>query len=371
MKQPPRRAGGCRTQPEGYALSTLRRKYATWVGVAGLVLGASIGLAATASATTLTCTGTANQITPPLGCGGAQLAYQAKGILDLGALGGNYWNSKVGFLTDSTSASTEDWTVFAVDGSVTDGPGFLGEYVAAYTPDGKFTSFTQGGTKYTNAVPAAGSTFSVGANVYCLSVENLYNGPKGAVRWHTVLRNCNSNGAFTYGGSETPKQIGGSTTPPIFTGTGFSYSNGYNNVINVTFAGGTGINVTGSGVSGNGPSWAIAPNTSFTVTYPTTTPPTGWSWVTDNSVSHSHANAFQVWAPVSGAAGLEMLNESLSSRHGGHFNNTPYVLDDAGFGGSGTGGLAYPENDGLNQQFSIVGCTEPITGLNTSYALCP
>ena len=123
-------------------------------------------------------------------------------------------------------------------------------------------------------------------------------------------------------------------------------------------------------MTGNGPSWAIAPGTNFTVDV--TTAPTAWSFTTDNSISASRANRYQVWAPVQGAAGLEMINESLSGgfRNGGT-GNTPYVLDDKGFGGTGTRALAFPENDGLNQQFSIVGCTEPITGLNTSYALCP
>ena len=358
MKQPPAQGGWLVTQPKGTELSILR-KYAALAGVASLVLGASIAAAATASATTLTCTGVANQVTPPLGCGGAQLAYTAKGSLDLAVLGGNYWNSPVGFVTDSVSTSSEDFTVFAVDGSVTDGPGYLGEYVAVYTPDGKFASFTQGGTVHTDAVPAPG-TFTVGANVYAISVGQLNNGPHGALRWNAELRNANSNGTFTYG-----KPV---TTPSLGT-SGTSYTNSNDNVINVTFTGGSGVAVTGSGVSGNGPSWAVAPHTTFTVTY--TTAPT-WAWTTDNSISSSRANRYQVWAPVSGSAGLEMINESLSGgfKNGGT-GNTPYVLDDKGFGGTGTRALAFPENDGLNQQFSIVGCTEPITGLNTSYALCP
>jgi len=332
---------------------------------AGVTLLAGLAVTAgTASATTLTCTGIANQVTPPLGCGGATLAYQAKGTLDLAVLGGNYWNSHVGFLGDSTGATAEDLTVFAVDGSVTDGPGGLGEYVAVYTPDGKFASFTQGGVRYADAVPAPGP-FTVGTDVYAVSVEQLANGPRGAERWNTVLRNANSNGTFTYGETLTAPSLGASGT---------TYTNTYDNVVNVSFTGTstvTGLSVTGSGVSGNGPSWAVAPHTTFTVTWTSGTP-TGWTWQSDNSVSASFANRYQVWAPVQGSAGLELINESLSGgfRHGGT-GNTPYVLDDRGNGGSGTWGLAYPENDGLNQQFTIVGCTEPITGLNTGYQLCP
>ena len=96
-----------------------------------------------------------------------------------------------------------------------------------------------------------------------------------------------------------------------------------------------------------------------------------------NSVSHSHANRFQVWSPVQGPNGLIMINESLSNDHPHGFNpsNTPYVLDDTAFGGSGTGALAFPENDGLNQESTIIGCTDPIKSLEAElpvgYYNCP
>lgn len=283
---------------------SLIRKAATAASAA--VLAASAGLAiaaAPASATTLTCTNVAGATAAPIGCGGDQLAYTGKGTLDLGVLGsgngigavpGNYWNSPVGFLTDSTSNAREDFTVFAVNGSVSDGPGGLGEYVVMYTPDGVIP--TTGGA----AQPVIGTSFKPWTDDYCLSVENLDNGPKGALRWHTVLRNCNTNGSFEYGTNT-------STSPA------------------------------------------------------------------DNEVSSSFANKYQVWAPVSGPDGLVLLNESLS--HGFKSGNTPYVLDDTRFGGSGTQALAYPENDGLNQQSVIIGCTDPIKGLEaelpTGYYNCP
>lgn len=273
---------------------------ATALAGGGLALAAALP----ASATTLTCTNLAHATNPPIGCGGAQLAYSAKGTLDLGVLGlgnstGNYWNSPVGFLTSSQSNIREDFTVFAVDGNVHSGPGGLGSYVVMYTPDGNIPTFMQGGVTKTNTTPTIGTSFTVGTNVYCISVENLNNGPHGALRWRTVLRNCNTDGTFEYG-----------------------------------------VN------NGTGPF---------------------------NSVSHSHANRFQVWSPVSGSAGLEMINLSLSKDHPHGFNksNTPYVLDDSGFGGNGTWGLAFPENDGLNQEFSIIGCTDPITALSTGYQFCP
>ena len=283
----------------------MRIRYAALAAAAALTFGASVAVAATSAwGTTLTCTGIKSQAVPPFGCGGAQLAYQAKGVLDLAVLGqgspsGNYWNSPVGVLADSESATREDFTVFAVSGSISDGPGGLGEFVAMYTPDGNIASFTQGGVAHTNAVPQPGN-FTVGTNVYCLSVENLHNGPRGALRWHVVLPNCNTNGTFAYGNN------GNNLTPPVA--------------------------------------------------------------ATENSVTPGSANAFQVWAPVSGPSGLLLIDESLSH---GFRSNTPDVLDDSGFGGSGTGALAYPENDGLNQQWTVIGCSDPVSQLDTGYQFCP
>jgi hypothetical protein len=283
--------------------------------LAGLVLAAATllgaGLAALpgpASATSLTCTNTNGAMTAPIGCGGLQFAYTAKGTLDVAA-GGDYWNAHVVAAADSTSNPAEDFTVFALNGSTTDGPGSLGIYVAMYTPLGKVSGFkidslpagyagTEAvGTVYTNEYPAPGSTFTAEPNDYCMSVEGVDNGPHGALRYRVVLRTCATNGVFTYG-NDAP---------------------GAANVV--------------------------------------------------NSVSSSRANAFQLWAPVTGQNGLLFVNDSLSRgfRHG----NTPYVLDDAAFGGAGTWLLAYPENDGLNQEGSILGCTQPVTLLNTSYANCP
>ncbi len=352
---------------------SLRNKVLALAGAASLVLGAAAVAATTASATTLTCTGVQNQAVPPFGCGGAQLAYVKKGTLDLAVLGGNYWNSEVGFKTDSVSDSTEDWTVFAVDGSTTDGPGGLGEYVAAYTPGGKFASFTQGGVTHANAVPSPG-IFYTGTNVYCLSVENLYNGPKGALRWRAVLRTCNSNGAFYYGSN---------SQSPVVPAAGAKVTNTFPVAITVTV---TAPAANSVGVSVNSGTAVVVPagtSSKFTVpsgeTIAWADPTPGaaapsWSWSNvNNYVQRSRANAYQVWSPVTGSAGLELINESLSFNHphGTNPNNTPFVLDDTAFGGSGTWALAYPENDGLNQQSSIIGCSEPITGLNTSYQLCP
>ena len=82
-----------------------------------------------------------------------------------------------------------------------------------------------------------------------------------------------------------------------------------------------------------------------------------------NAVTSGHANAYQVWAPVTGQNGLLMVNDSLT---GYKHNNTPYVLDDSGWGGAGTQALAYPENDGANQVWSVIGCTDPVKALNAA-----
>lgn len=283
----------------------MRKLFARTVAVLSgtAVAGAlALSMAGTAGATTLTCTHTQNALTSPIGCGGMESASTSHGTLNLAVLGtgsasGNYFNSPVGVKTESQSNSREDFTVFAVGGSTTSGPGHLGEYVAMYTPLGKIASFT--GTvngapgTYANATPDAGTTFTVGSNVYCLSVVSQNNGPGNAARWNVILRNCNGNGTFTMGNDS--------------------------NVV--------------------------------------------------NSVTSGHANRWQVWAPVTGSFGLLMVNSTLS--HGFKSGNVQYVADIRGAGGDGASLLAYPENDQTNEEWSIIGCTAPVTLLNTSYAACP
>jgi hypothetical protein len=259
---------------------------------AGAILTAGLALtgATTAHATTLTCTNTASATTDPIGCGGLQSAFTAHGTLDMAVLGtgtasGNYYNSPVGVQTDSQANVREDFTVFAVGGATSGGPGNLGRYVAMYTPDGKIPGFT--------AQPAPGTTFTANSSDLCLSVVSENNGPKGAARWNAVLRNCNTNGTFTMGNDTT----------------------------------------------------------------------------VENAVTAGHANAWQEWAPVTGASGLLMVNDTLS--HGFRSGNVQNVLDIKGNGGPGTALLAYPENDGLNEQWSIIGCTQPADVLSTGYQFCP
>lgn len=271
--------------------------------LAGAVLAASLTVAATmANATTLTCTHAAGALTTPIGCGGIRSATTAHGNLDMAVLGtggvnGNFFNSPVGVAAESLSSVREDFTVFAVNGAITGGPGNLGKYVAMYTPNGRMADFTGtvGGVTgfHANAIPDAGTTFTAGPHLYCLSVVGLSNGPRGALRYNAVLRNCNTNGVFTQGNDTT----------------------------------------------------------------------------TENAVTSGHANRFQVWAPVTGANGLLFANQSLSRNYSS--GNTQYVLDIKGSGASGSRLLAFPENDGLNQQWSLIACTHPGDVLSTGYQFCP
>jgi hypothetical protein len=172
---------------------------------AALAAATGLAFAPAAGATTLTCTNIAGATTGPLGCGGLTSAVTSFGTVDIAA-DGNYNNAVVRTAADSQGNTREDFTVFAVGGSVTGSIGDLGSYVAMFTPNGRVPDFTGtvGGVTghYLNAVPDPGSTFTAGPNTHCISVVSEHNGPRGAARWNVVLRNCSTNGTFTYGGGE-------------------------------------------------------------------------------------------------------------------------------------------------------------------------
>ena len=85
----------------------------------------------------------------------------------------------------------------------------------------------------------------------------------------------------------------------------------------------------------------------------------------------SSANPWQVWSPIaSGTNGYVLAEDFLSQ----NFHNTPYVLDDSGFGGAGTQQIAYPEKDptdSKNQVWKVIGCTNPVTSLTPGFYNCP
>lgn len=85
-----------------------------------------------------------------------------------------------------------------------------------------------------------------------------------------------------------------------------------------------------------------------------------------------NADPYQLWAPVEVSGPyLEFQDVALNSasfRHG--FGGSNFVMDDTAFGGPNTQGIAFSENDGLNQKFTIDGCTEPVTVFNKAYYDC-
>jgi hypothetical protein len=195
--------------------------------IASLIAAITVGVFALAAApaahaTSLTCTNTQSATTAPYGCGGLQIAPGYKdGVLDLSAQ--NVYNTQVTTAADSAMNSSEDFTVFALNGLTTGGPGDLGEYVAMVTPLGKISNFTivtpvssppagcvdgATGTNYTNAIPCAGVVFTAGPSTYCLSVSQ-YKGFNNKTRWWVVLRDCDTSGTFTYG---TSTKTGGVTS---------------------------------------------------------------------------------------------------------------------------------------------------------------
>lgn len=292
-------------------MSRIKRYFA--LGASLLVsLFVLVGFVTTgASATTLTCTQTANTFVTPYGCGGLESQFAGRGSLSLAVLGtstvnnvvGNYSNSPVGVKLTSLTDTTQDFTVFAINGLTNGGEGDLGSYVAMYTPNGHIP----GGCTLTGPCSATNDVVKESPLDFCISVQDYY--PivrhQRVQRWRTVLRNC------FISASDPNRDVFG--TP------GFVLGNGTN------------------------------PNA---VTNP---------------------NLYQTWSPTTGSVGLFLVNKALHypwARHGWG-SNAPYVLDDTAFGGSGTQSIAFPENDGINQLWQILGCTPPVTDLNTQYQLCP
>jgi hypothetical protein len=188
---------------------------------AGAILAAA-SLAATvtmtANATSLSCTNTESAVTSPYGCGGLQIAPgYVHGSLDM-ATTAVVDSAAVTVEPDSVSSAAEDFTVYPLGGSLTDGPGGLGDYVAMVTPTGHIAHFQITGAvpltggcvgaagTYTNAIPCPGATFKALSGTYCLSVANFV-GPNGKLRWWALLRLCSTNGTFVYGTSTGPGSV--------------------------------------------------------------------------------------------------------------------------------------------------------------------
>jgi hypothetical protein len=275
---------------------------------AGAVLAAALALAVTwpARATTATCTNVATPVTQPIGCGGIFLPLLGSGIQPNATsrtltAASPSWNSPVTLSPYDPARSDQDLTVyevcaFAVGNSpvspsptgtipgpcgtngapVIDPLSGFNEYVAEVTPLGQHL----------------GGTLNSLGNL-CLSVQGVRNGPRHGLRWHVVLRTCNTYGAHFTAGSPS------------------GLTHGIAGVVNL-------------------------------------------------------ANRFQTWSPIPAAGGYVLGNNALSN----NFRNTPFVLDDAAFRPGGPL-LAYPENDGANQVWKVIGCTDPVTQLTPGFFACP
>jgi len=261
-----------------------------------------------AHAATLQCTSTES-------CGGADLALATHGPLSLAVLnpdstingGYGYNNEKVGFTTSGANGS-QDFTVFQDASEVTTTPAVPG---SPASQSGVGLGGTYGSGDYVVMYTPGGKAVPSTDISYCVSVEDTYPTVAGKTvqRWALVLRNCKA--------------------------------------------------VVGRGVP------AFHPGSTNTAVAP----------AADNELAAtvSNPNPYQLWAPteVPGPY-LEFQDVALNSQHYRHgYGGGNFVMDDRAFGGSGTWGLAYPENDGLNQDFTIIGCTEPVTEFNTSYYNCP
>jgi len=225
-----------------------RRIIALAAALALAVLGVTAWVAGGAGATTLTCTNIAHAVTTPIaqpiGCGGLYFSGLGSGIQPNGTsltltAPNPQWNSHVTTAVYDPSRSDQDFTVYqrcntvagtrtvaspCGTGTPTLDPDGQAEFVAEATPLGHHL----------------GGTINSSGNL-CLSVEAVFNGPivhhHHALRWRTVLRTCNSLGAFFYAGIPNGGADAGTTgvvTSPNFwqtwspfgpVGSGFVFAN--------------------------------------------------------------------------------------------------------------------------------------------------
>jgi hypothetical protein len=196
-----------------------RRITALAAALALAVLGVTAWMAGGADAVTGTCLNIATPISQPIGCGGLYFSGLGAGIqpnassLTLTAASAS-WNAHVVDAPYDSANSAQDWSVSQRCLSVS-GPrsaafpcGTLG--VPAQDPDGQaefVAEFTPLGHHIGGALNTPGNL--------CLSVEGVFNGPRGALRWRTVLRTCDTNGAvFTAGFPDGSSGVTGIVTSP-------------------------------------------------------------------------------------------------------------------------------------------------------------
>ena len=186
----------------------MRRRFIALAAAGALaVLGVTAWMAGGAQATTGTCLNIATPISAPIGCGGLYFSGLGSGIQPNGtslALTATnpQWNSHVTDAPYDAARSDQDWTVYqrcnTVGGARTVASP-CGTGTPALDPDGQ-AEFVAEATPLGHHL---GGAINTSGNL-CLSVEAVRNGPwvhhRRALRWRTVLRTCDSLGAFFYAG---------------------------------------------------------------------------------------------------------------------------------------------------------------------------
>ena len=278
-----------------------------WAAAAGTAAVLALGLAVPAL-TAGTASASSLSCTSSPSCGGATLLYSAKGSLDLSVLNPDpNTNGGNGYWNEEVGFGLSSTSSLAEDFRVAQVTSGNPFYLPGVT-----NTVAKGGSyglgDYVAIFDPSGKPASMATSL-CLSVEDTYPVVRGHVaqRWALVLRGCN-------------QVISGFQGTPAFTAPA----------------------TTGAGSTTD--EWTVA-----------------------------NPDPYQVWSPVEtgNPASLEFQNVGLNNaslRHGYAGDN--FVIDDRGFGGAGTWGLAFPENDGLNQRFTINGCSDPVASFNPVYWNC-
>jgi hypothetical protein len=221
------------------------RRIAVLAGGALLAAGLATAAAAPhAGATTGTCLNIATPISQPIGCGGLYFSGLGSGIQPNGTsltltATNPQWNSHVTDAPYDPARSDQDWTVYQRCNSVAGARTVAspcGTGTPTLDPDGQ-AEFVAEATPIGHHL---GGAINSPANL-CLSVTAVANGPlvhhHHALRWRTVLRTCDSLGAFFYAGIPNGGADAGTTgvvTSPNFwqtwspfgpVGSGFVFAN--------------------------------------------------------------------------------------------------------------------------------------------------
>jgi hypothetical protein len=186
--------------------------------------GLAAALAGPARAVTATCTNIAHPVAAPVGCGGIFLPLLGTGIQpDATSLtmtaAADFWNAPVTVTPYNPADAHQDFTVYQVC-TVISGPRTAA--APCGTAGTAATDPLSGLGEYTAEATPLGAHLGGGPNTpgnLCLSTGAVRDGPlvrgRHAVRWHVVLRTCDTGGAaFTDGTANAGADNG---TPGVVT----------------------------------------------------------------------------------------------------------------------------------------------------------